>query len=152
MFITPIPPTSSEIAATSPSSVVKTLLVELEVSSSEPWLSTLKPGSAVSLILWRSSRIVRDLRFGGVERGLGLGLDGDRVDRPDAGERVLHGRDRGHHDVVLVGRAVGALFGEHADDFVVAAVDLHVLPDGACPGEQFLHDFLADHRDAPVLG
>ncbi len=57
MFITPIPPTSSEIAATSPSRVVNTLLVELEVSSSEPWLSTLKPGSAVSLILWRSSRI-----------------------------------------------------------------------------------------------
>ena len=48
MFITPIPPTSSEIAATSPSSVVNTLLVELDVSSSEPWLSTLKPGSAVS--------------------------------------------------------------------------------------------------------
>ena len=58
MFITPIPPTSSEIAATSPSSVVNTLLVELDVSSSEPWLRTLKPGSAVSLILWRSSRIV----------------------------------------------------------------------------------------------
>ena len=57
MFMTPIPPTSSEIAATSPSSVVKTLLVELDVSSSEPWLSTLKPGSEVFLILWRSSRI-----------------------------------------------------------------------------------------------
>ena len=57
MFMTPIPPTSSEIAATSPSSVVKTLLVELEVSSSDPWFSTLKPGSEVSLILWRSSRI-----------------------------------------------------------------------------------------------
>ena len=40
MFITPMPPTSSEIAATSPSSVVKTLLVELDVDSSEPWLST----------------------------------------------------------------------------------------------------------------
>ena len=36
MFITPIPPTSSEIAATSPSSVVNTLLVELDVSSSDP--------------------------------------------------------------------------------------------------------------------
>ena len=74
MFITPIPPTSSEIAATSPSSVVKTLLVELEVSSSDPWLSTLKPGSEVFLILWRSSMIWRDLCFGGVERGLGLRL------------------------------------------------------------------------------
>ena len=152
MFITPIPPTSSEIAATSPSSVVNTLLVELEVSSSEPWLRTLKPGSAVSVILCRSSRIWRDLGFGGVERGFGLRLDGDRVDRPEARQRVLHGRDRRHHDVVLVGCAVGALFREHADDFVVAAVDLHVLPDGARAGEQFLHDFLADHRHALVLG
>ena len=74
MFITPIPPTSSEIAATSPSRVVKTLLVALEVSSSEPWLRTSKPGSAVSVILWRCSMIERDLGFGGVERRFGLGL------------------------------------------------------------------------------
>ena len=40
MFITPMPPTSSEIAATSPSRVVKTEVVELVVSSSEPWLIT----------------------------------------------------------------------------------------------------------------
>ncbi len=57
MFITPIPPTRSEIAATSPRRVVKTLLVELDVSSSDPWLSTLKPGSDVFVILWRSSII-----------------------------------------------------------------------------------------------
>ena len=38
MFITPIPPTSSEIAATSPSSVVNTPLVELDVCRIEPWL------------------------------------------------------------------------------------------------------------------
>ena len=36
MFITPIPPTSSEIAATSPSRVVNTLLVELEACRIEP--------------------------------------------------------------------------------------------------------------------
>jgi hypothetical protein len=42
MFITPIPPTSSEIAATSPSSVVKTLLVELDACRIDPWLMTLK--------------------------------------------------------------------------------------------------------------
>ena len=42
MFITPIPPTSSEMAATSPSSVVKTLLLEVEVARIEPWLMTLK--------------------------------------------------------------------------------------------------------------
>ena len=46
MFITPIPPTSSEIAATAPSSVVKTLLVELEASRIEPWLMTWKLGFA----------------------------------------------------------------------------------------------------------
>ena len=43
MFITPIPPTSREIAATSPSRVVNTLLVELEPARIEPWLMTVKP-------------------------------------------------------------------------------------------------------------
>ena len=42
MFMTPMPPTSSEIAATAPSSVVKTLVVSLEVSRIEPWLMTWK--------------------------------------------------------------------------------------------------------------
>ena len=42
MFITPIPPTSSEIAATSPSSVVKTSDVALEAARIEPWLITWK--------------------------------------------------------------------------------------------------------------
>ncbi len=36
MFITPIPPTSSEIAATAPSRVVKTSLVELRPRGSSP--------------------------------------------------------------------------------------------------------------------
>ena len=42
MFITPMPPTSSEIAATSPSRVVNTLLLEAEVWRIDPWLMTLK--------------------------------------------------------------------------------------------------------------
>ena len=42
MFITPIPPTSSEIAAMAASNVVNTLLVLLDVWSSEPWFNTLK--------------------------------------------------------------------------------------------------------------
>ena len=42
MFITPIPPTSSEIAATSPSSVVNTLLLAVEVWMIELWLMTWK--------------------------------------------------------------------------------------------------------------
>ena len=109
-------------------------------------------GFRVFVILWRSSMIDVTSRFGGVEDGFGLRLHGDRVDRADPGERVLHGRDRRHHDAVLVGGAVGALFREHADDFVVAAVDLHRLADGARAAEQFLDDFLADHRDAAVLG
>ena len=36
MFITPIPPTSSEIAATSPSSVVNTLLLDAVSGGSTP--------------------------------------------------------------------------------------------------------------------
>ena len=44
MFITPIPPTSSEIAATSPSSVVNTLVVAFEVSQQRALVDHLKPG------------------------------------------------------------------------------------------------------------
>jgi hypothetical protein len=42
MFMTPIPPTSSEMAATAPSRVVKTWLVELEADRMVPWLITRK--------------------------------------------------------------------------------------------------------------
>ena len=40
MFMTPIPPTSSEIAATVASRTLKTRLVAFVVSSSDAWLST----------------------------------------------------------------------------------------------------------------
>ena len=54
MFITPMPPTSSEMAATSPSSVVNTLLDAVEVWRIELWLMTLKllvdPVSAVAAL------------------------------------------------------------------------------------------------------
>ena len=42
MFMTPIPPTSREIAATAASSTVKTWLVDADVCSSDAWLSTRK--------------------------------------------------------------------------------------------------------------
>ena len=54
MFITPIPPTSSEIAATAPSSVVNTSVDALDASRTEPWLITLKPGLDVSVTSLRS--------------------------------------------------------------------------------------------------
>ena len=68
MFITPIPPTSSEIAATAPSSVVKTLGALVEASRTEPWLMTWKPGfggvgDVVALLEDRGH-----LGLGGVER------------------------------------------------------------------------------------
>ena len=69
MFITPIPPTSNEIAATSPSSVVNTLLLAVEVCRIELWLMTLKllvdaraGGRRMALI-----EDVGDLGLGGVE-------------------------------------------------------------------------------------
>ena len=40
MFMTPIPPTSSEMAAMPPSSTVSVRLVEFAVSSSDSWLVT----------------------------------------------------------------------------------------------------------------
>ena len=57
MFITPMPPTSSEMAATSPSSVVNTLLVELEAARIEPWLITWKSAFSGLAMSCRSSRI-----------------------------------------------------------------------------------------------
>ena len=68
MFMTPIPPTSSEIAATAPSSVVKTWVLWLDASRTEPWLMTWKPGFAVSVTWWRCSRIDGHLGLRGVER------------------------------------------------------------------------------------
>ena len=53
MFITPIPPTSSEIAATAASSTVNVWFVAFVVCSSDAWLSTLKVGAAVG------ARVVR---------------------------------------------------------------------------------------------
>ena len=57
MFITPIPPTSSEIAATAPSSVVKTSVRGVATSRTAPWLMTWKPGFVGSLTCLRSVRI-----------------------------------------------------------------------------------------------
>ncbi len=47
MFMTPMPPTSNEIAATAPSSVVNTSLVLLDADSSEPWFRTLSDDASV---------------------------------------------------------------------------------------------------------
>ena len=146
MFITPMPPTSSEIAATSPSSVVNTLVVELDASSSDPWLITWKPGSTVFLIV-ASSRICVTSDSAAFS-DVGLAWTVIELIGAVAGQRVLDGGDRRHRDVVLVGRAVRALRGDHPDDLEVAAVDLDVLADRALPVEQFLHDRLADHRHA----
>ena len=51
MFITPIPPTSNEIAATAPSNTVNTLFVEFAVESSVAWLSTWK-SALVGSVMW----------------------------------------------------------------------------------------------------
>ena len=57
MFITPMPPTSSEIAATAPSSTVNVWLVLFDVASSDAWLSTRKlsePSSSAGCVLERA--------------------------------------------------------------------------------------------------
>ena len=58
MFITPIPPTSSEIAATAPSRIVNVSLVSWLVCRRLPWLRTLNGVVAPAEIPWRESRIV----------------------------------------------------------------------------------------------
>ena len=135
MFITPIPPTSSEIAATSPSSVVNTLLLEFEVCRIELWLMTLKLLDELDPALGGSSWLRMSVTsvwaaFSAFAR---LGLHDDLVDAAVAGERVLHRGERRDRDVVLVGRAVGSLGGGDADDLEVRAVDLDVV---ARPGRR----------------
>src|ERR1035438_8284286 len=98
MFITPIPPTSSEIAATSPSSVVNTPLVDCEADRIVPWLMTLNPG-LLAVVPSCCSRI--DVTsFCAAVSSLWDVLDGDRADRPVSGEHVLDGGDRRERDVV----------------------------------------------------
>jgi len=46
MFMTPMPPTSSEIAAMPPSRTVRVLFVEFAVSTSDCWLLTVKSADA----------------------------------------------------------------------------------------------------------
>ena len=93
---------------------------------------------------------VGDLGLGGVELIAGLGLDGDRVDRAVAGQRVLHGGQRREGDVVLVGRAVRALGVGHPDDLEVGAVDLDGLADRVLAAEQLADHRRPDHQDAVV--
>ena len=56
MFMTPMPPTRSEMAATAPSSTVNTRLVAALVWRSVAWLRTLKSAWLGSEMRWRASR------------------------------------------------------------------------------------------------
>src|SRR6185437_16546579 len=88
------------------------------------------------------------LGLGGVERALRTALDGDVADRAVAADRVLHGCQRGDHDVVLVLDAVGALWLGLADDLEARAVDAYRLADRVGTAEEVLDDGRAEHDDA----
>ena len=67
MFITPMPPTSSEIAAIEPSSTVSVFCVSVAVSSSDAMLRIWK-----STLRWRSVEQIVDRRLGFIAaRGVG---------------------------------------------------------------------------------
>ncbi len=148
MFITPIPPTSSEIAATSPSRVVNTLLLAAEVCRIEPWLMTLKlladvePGAGG--LSWL--RMPGDLGLRSIQLLLGLRLHDDLADAPVAGERVLNRGQRSECDVVLIGGPVRALRRGDADDLVVGAVDLDRGADRILAAEQLADDRRPDDQ------
>jgi hypothetical protein len=55
MFITPIPPTSSEIPATPPSSTVRVLFTELEAAASCCWVVMVKSAPVGVVMPWRAS-------------------------------------------------------------------------------------------------
>ena len=152
MFITPIPPTSSEIAATAPSRVVKTSVLASEASRTAPWLMTWKPGLVGSATCLRSVRIAVTSAWAASSASRVLGLDRDRAQAARvAGQRVLDRGQRRERDVVLVLLAVGALGVGHADDLERGAVDAHALADGVGAAEQVLHDRRPEHDHALVL-
>ena len=127
MFITPIPPTSSEIAATAASSTVKVWLLALVVCSSDDWLRMLK-AAVPSVFEWFGVRIdvasafALSTAFAEVASST-IWLSCAAV----ADEQVLRRRQRDDHDVVLVLEAVRALRLEHALDLVRRAVQLDRL-------------------------
>ena len=107
MFITPIPPTSSEIAATSPSRVVNTLLEAVEVCRIDPWLITLKLLDDDELVVgwsWLRMSVTSVCAASSTVRE--LGLHDDLAETAVAGQGVLNRGQRRDHDIVLVGRAV----------------------------------------------
>ena len=58
MFITPMPPTSSEMPATPPSRMVRVLSTEVAVDTSEAWEAMVKSASDAVVIPWRFSSSV----------------------------------------------------------------------------------------------
>ncbi len=109
MFMTPMPPTSREMAATAPSSTVKTSLVLWLVASRLAWFSTWNWVWPVALLWFDASTAVISAdaaSVAGARRGLGHDLVHLAV---VAGEVVLHRGDGDQDDVVLVLEAVGAL-------------------------------------------
>ena len=104
MFITPIPPTSSEIAATAPSSVVNVLDVDCAVVSSVPSLMT-ENGRSATVVSACAARMSSTSVAALSSVAGGLPLDEQLAERRVAGELVLDGRVGGDHDAVLVGDA-----------------------------------------------
>ena len=56
MFMTPIPPTSSDSAAIPPSRIVSVLLTEVAVDSSESCVVMVKSALLAEVMPWRASR------------------------------------------------------------------------------------------------
>ena len=105
MFMTPMPPTSSEIAATAPSSSVNVPVAAVTAARIELGLKIEKSGSFGRdvVAVRRGSSVTSDVRR--VDRVRARRLHRDAGEVAVAGEGVLHGGQRGDHPVVLVLRA-----------------------------------------------
>ena len=152
MFITPMPPTSSEIAATAASRTVKVWFDALVVCSSADWLRMLNAARAVGVRVVRREDRGR-LGVGVVDRLRRRRLEHDLAQLAAlADEQVLRRRQRDDHDVVLVLDAVRALRLEHALDLERRAVELDRLAERVGGrAEEVLDDGGPDHGDARVL-
>ena len=94
MFITPIPPTRSEMAATAPSKVVNTWLVAFEVWIRVAWFTTVNPGAA-AVVLLVDSRVAVASSSAAVVVAEDVASRSIDENGAVAGDLVLHRRCRG---------------------------------------------------------
>ena len=143
MFMTPMPPTSSDSAAMPVNSTVRVLLTEVAVFSSDSWLLMVKSADVATRDVVQLQQQGRGFLVGGRQLvgRCRLDVDGrDRILGGAADQPIGFRRDRHDRLVVEIGRRVRAGRGQHTDDGEFDVVGREGLADGvgACRTTRWL--------------